>query len=204
MNCVIVCGAEIRDYKKISSYINTDDFVIYCDGGLNHEAGLGVKPDLIVGDFDSHKKPKTHIEVIELPKEKDDTDSIFALKEGVKRGFQSFLMIGALGKRFDHGFANVSALLMLNSLGLAGKIVDDYCEMEVVSDEAFVSDEYPFFSLLNISGEETDISITHAKFPLEHKSIGCEYQYGVSNEVIPGERAYIKVHKGRVLLVKDF
>ena len=204
MKCVIVCGAEIKDYKKISSYIDDEDFVVYCDGGLRHQNGLGRKPDLIVGDFDSYEKPATDVELIELPREKDDTDSIFALKEGMKRGFASFLFVGALGARFDHGFANVSALLMLDSKGLKGKIVDDYCEMEVVSKEAYVSDDYPYFSLLNISGEENEISISGAKFPLEHGSITCEYQYGVSNEVLPGEKACIRVYGGRVLLVKDF
>lgn len=204
MKCVVVCGAGILNYQKAASYINEEDFVIYCDGGLNHKEKLMVEPNLIVGDFDSHKRPKTSVEVIELPKEKDDTDSVFALKEGVKRGFDSFLLLGALGNRFDHGFVNVSALLWLDSRGKKAKIVDDYCEMEVVSREGEVSESFSYFSVLNISGEENEISILGAKYPLNHQSISVEYQYGVSNEVLPGKKAKILVHKGRVLLVKDF
>lgn len=204
MKCVIVCGATILDYEKAASYIEKEDFVIACDSGLYHTKALGVEPDLIVGDFDSHPKPDTKGEIIELPREKDDTDSVFALKEGIKRGFEEFLFLGALGKRFDHGFVNVSSLLMLDSIGKKGMIVDDYCEMEVISSEAYVSEKYPYFSLLNISGEKNDISISGAKFPLDHKEITMEYQYGVSNEVLPKETAHIVVHKGRILLVRDF
>ena len=204
MKCVIVCGADILDYKKMASYVDAEDFVIYCDSGLKHMNSLGIKPSLIVGDFDSHENPNMSVETIVLPVEKDDTDSVYALKEGIKRGFEEFIFLGALGKRFDHSFVNVSSLLILDGLGKRGKILDDYCEMEVVSNEAYVTEDYPYFSIMDISGEAEDISILNAKFPMNHQSITGGYQYAVSNEVLPGEVAHIIVHSGRVLLIKDF
>ena len=51
--CVVVGGAKIENYELIRNALGPDDFVIYCDGGLNHKESLGAKPDLIVGDFDS-------------------------------------------------------------------------------------------------------------------------------------------------------
>ena len=81
--CVIVSAAEIQNYEKVKSYLNDDDFYIFCDGGLNHMKGLGVKPNLIVGDFDSACKNDFDIEkfeTIELPCQKDDTDTFFAIK----------------------------------------------------------------------------------------------------------------------------
>ena len=86
--CVIIGGAPIADYEKIKEYLRADDFYICCDCGLDHAEGLGITPDLIVGDFDSHKKPETDIETITLPREKDDTDTYFAAKEGIRRGFE--------------------------------------------------------------------------------------------------------------------
>ena len=53
--CVVVGGAKIENYELIRNALGPDDFVIYCDGGLNHKESLGAKPDLIVGDFDSYK-----------------------------------------------------------------------------------------------------------------------------------------------------
>lgn len=52
-----------------------------------------MKPGLIVGDFDSHENPHLDVETIVLPCEKDDTDTVFAVKEAMKRGYTDFLLI---------------------------------------------------------------------------------------------------------------
>ena len=201
--CVIVGGADIGNYDCIRSSLLEDDFIVFCDSGLKHLEALQVKPGLIVGDFDSHDKPHLDVETIVLPCEKDDTDTVFAVKEAVKRGFDDFLLIGVVGARLDHTLGNVSILLYLDSIGKKGIIIDDYSEMEIVSNEpAYVEDSYAFFSLINITGTAKDVTIENAKYPLEHAEITCEYQYGVSNEVIPGRTAKIIISDGKLLLIK--
>lgn len=201
--CVIVGGAPIGRYDRIRTYLREDDFFIFCDSGLNHVKRLHVSPALIVGDFDSHERPDTDTETIVLPREKDDTDTVFAVKEAVRRGFEEFLLIGVTGERFDHTFGNVSLLLYLDSMGKAARIADDYSEMEIVSGRPVkVSNSYPYFSLLNISGTARGITIRGAKYPLTDAEIRCEYQYGISNEVLPGQTASVSVREGRLLLVK--
>lgn len=203
--CVIIGGAEIADYDRIKSYLNKNDFIICCDSGLKHADRLRIRPSLIVGDFDSHEKPETETETIVLPREKDDTDTVYAVKEALRRGYEDFLLIGVTGGRFDHTFGNVSLLLYLDSAGKTARIIDDYSEMEIVSGEPTeIDDTCAFFSLLNISGTAEDITIRGAKYPLEGAEIRSEYQYGISNEVIPGGRAEVSVGKGRLLLIKVF
>lgn len=160
-------------------------------------------PNLIVGDFDSHKNPQLNIETIVLPCEKDDTDTVFAVKVALKRGFQDFLMVGVIGGRLDHSLGNVSLLLMLDAHGKRAVILDDYSEMEIVSRKPmFIQDQYAYFSLLNISGIAQGITIKNAKFPLIDAEISCEYQYGISNEVLPGMTAEVTIENGRLLLIK--
>ncbi|MBQ9961492.1 MAG: thiamine diphosphokinase [Firmicutes bacterium] len=203
--CVIIGGAEIKEYNRIKGLLRKDDFNVFCDGGLAHEKSLDIKPHLIVGDFDSHTKPETDIETIELPCEKDDTDTVFAVKEAVKRGFEEFLLIGAVGGRFDHSLGNVSILVMLDSMGKKAAIADDYSLMEIISREpAYIEDNFQFFSLLNITGTTRDITIKNAKYPLENAEIKCDYQYGISNEVIKGQTAEVTVGEGEALLIKVF
>ncbi|MGI6236380.1 MAG: thiamine diphosphokinase [Candidatus Excrementavichristensenella sp.] len=202
--CVIVGGADIRDAAAVRAYLAKDDYFIFCDSGLRHMDSLRSKPDLIVGDFDSHENPRLDIETIILPREKDDTDTVFAVKEAIKRGFDDFLLIGVVGGRLDHTLGNLSILLYLDSMGKKGQIVDDYAEMVIVSDApAYIDDTYPCFSLLNISGTAKGIGIYHAKYPLENAEIPCEYQYGISNEVIAGKRAMVVVGEGKLLLIKN-
>lgn len=202
--CVIVGGAEIWDYPTIRQYLRSDDFFLFCDSGLRHMEGLDAAPDLIVGDFDSHANPNLPVETIILPCEKDDTDTVFAMKTAVERGFCDFLLLGVIGGRLDHTLANVSALLWLHHQGKTAVAVDDYSELEIVSANAVqIPPRYPFFSLLNISGTAEGITIKNAKYPLENAVIQCDYQYGVSNEVLPGKIAEVSVAKGELLLIKD-
>ena len=204
--CVIIGGASIGDYGTVSAKLRQDDYMIYCDCGLRHMDGLGAEPDLIVGDFDSYSNPEFDTETIVLPCEKDDTDTVFAVKEALRRGFEDFLLIGVVGERLDHTLGNVSILLMLDSEGKVGTIIDDYSEMEIVSDRCempcIIDDSYVYFSLINISGTARGVTIRGAKYPLEGAEITCEYQYGISNEVLPGCTAEVSVGEGRLLLVK--
>lgn len=201
--CVIVCGAPIGDYESVRCRIPSDAISIFCDCGLRHAEKLGIAPDLIVGDFDSYEKPDTAIETIVLPREKDDTDSVYAVRQALARGFDDITLVGAIGARFDHSFGNIAILIRLDKLGIPARIIDDYSEMEIVSDRGEVSDSYPFFSILNVDGTPHGISVKNAKWELDNAEITPEYQYGVSNEVTPGKTAVISVREGHVLLVKD-
>ena len=202
--CVIVGGADINDYEYIKSCLHNDDFIVFCDSGLKHLEALQVKSGLIVGDFDSHDNPHLDVETIVLPCEKDDTDTVFAVKEAIKRGYNEFLLIGVIGARLDHTLGNVSILLYLDSLGKKGTIIDDYSKMEIVSSEpVYIDDSFAYFSLLNISGIAKGITIENAKYPLNNAEITCEYQYGVSNEVTLGMTAKVTVKEGKLLLIKD-
>jgi len=203
--CVIVGGAGIREYQRIRESLRGDDWFVYCDGGLKHVQELGREPNLIVGDFDSYEQPETDTETIVLPCEKDDTDTVYAVKEAVRRGFRDFLLIGVTGERFDHTFGNISLLLYLDSQGIPACILDDYSEMRIVSREtAEVKEDCSWFSLLNISGTAKGITIRGAKYPLTDGEITSEYQYGISNEVLPDKTAHVSVREGRLLLVKVF
>ena len=201
--CVVIGGAAIKDHQAVWEYLNPDDFNIFCDSGLFHQEALGIEPHLIVGDFDSHENPHLNVETIVLPCEKDDTDTVYAVKEAVKRGFDNFLLLGAAGGRLDHTLGNLSILLSLHAQGKRALLLDDYPEMAVVGREpAYIDDSFPFFSLLNISGTARGVTIEDAKYPLRDAEIPCTYQYGVSNEVLPGRRARVSVEEGELLLVR--
>ena len=200
----IIGGAEIRNYDIVREYFRPDDYYVYCDCGLKHQEGLRVKPDLVIGDFDSHAKPEDLHNVIVLPVEKDDTDTIFAVKEGMRRGCEDFLLIGATGGRQDHNLGNIYALLMLAKSQRRAVMIDDYSEMRIITagETARVKYGWRFFSLLNIAGLARGITITNAKYNLDGAEITPEYQYGISNEVMRPEReAVISLREGYLLLV---
>ena len=174
--CVIVGGAGIERYDIVRAQLREDDFFVFCDSGLRHMNGLGAGPDPIIGDFDSHDNPQMDVETIILPSEKDDTDTFYAAKEMMARGFDEFLLIGVIGARLDHTIANLSIMLMLDSAGKKAKAIDDYSEIEIISSEAaYIEDSYAFFSLLNITGDAGAVTIRNAKYPLDGAAIDCDY-----------------------------
>ena len=206
---VIVCGAKIKDYEFVSSFFAEGDFFIYCDSGLIHEDRFLSKSDtkagLIIGDFDSHQRPERDVEIIELPTVKDDTDSVYAIKEAISRGYKDILIVGAIGDRFDHSLVNAYALMLINDLGASGKIVDDYSEMTLVDNilSAEIEPNWRYFSLIAISGKASGVTIKNAKYNLDNAMINPKYQYAISNEVEGDAPARVSVEDGVLLLTKN-
>ena len=108
-----------------------------------------------------------------------------------------------IGGRLDHTLGNVSILLMLDAAGARGEIVDDYSTMLLLKREpVLIDDSVAYFSLLNITGTTRGVFIEHAQYPLQNAEIPVTYQYGVSNEVLPGKTAVVRVEEGCALLIK--
>ncbi|MBO6176500.1 MAG: thiamine diphosphokinase [Treponema sp.] len=206
--CVIVSAGIINDYAFIKSLLKKDDFFIFCDGGLRHADFLGVKPDVMTGDFDSvsdedYKRWSSQCRVISLPREKDDTDTLAAVRFAISEGFDDFLLTGAMGFRFDHAFANIGVLLYLNDLHKNALLADDYSLMEIAGkNPVYIEDNYSFFSVLTVDGDAGGVCIKNAKYPLENAVLKSSFQIGVSNEVLPGKTASVSAGQGRVLVVK--
>lgn len=202
--CVVVGGSPIENYEFVCGRLSDDDFFIYCDCGLSHMERLGFKPSLIVGDFDSHENPELDVETIVLPTEKDDTDTVYAVKEAINRGFSEFVLVGSLGKRFDHTLGNLAILLMLDSKGLSGIILDDYSEIGVVSGKFTISEKCKYFSVLAAGGDAHGVTIKNAKYNIEDADIISDFPLGVSNEIPDGNIAEISVREGRLFVIKIF
>ena len=205
--CVIVAAGEIHNYGSAISFLRKDDYFIFCDGGLSHAESLGIKPNLIVGDFDSCdsdvlSKYEEQCEIIKLPREKDDTDTLYAVKLAVERGYNDFLLLGAMGGRFDHALGNISILLYLEGLGKKAVLIDDYSVMQIAGRKPLlIKDNCSYFSVLTVAGDVSGVTIKNAKYPLENASLSADFQLGISNEVLPGKVAEVSVEHGRVLVV---
>lgn len=64
--CLIITGAPEDDIDYYKHYID-GRFIIGADSGYQKCVKLNIKPNLIIGDFDSSTKPDTDIETIVLP-----------------------------------------------------------------------------------------------------------------------------------------
>lgn len=106
-NCALVGAVEFNEehFKKQSF-----DYIIAVDGGYKHLQNIGVKPDVVLGDFDSLGYVPEGLEVIEFPEEKDESDIELAMEHAVDGGFHTLIVYGCLGGRIDHTYG-VSQLI---------------------------------------------------------------------------------------------
>lgn len=204
----IVIGAG--DLTLGTMEIHEEDFVIAADGGLGYCGLLGVEPDLILGDFDSvspdEAKAVEELErnipdrILRLPREKDDTDMLAALKEGLRRGYRDFRIYGGTGGRFDHTLANIQCLLYLKKHDAVGYLVDGTGMMLVLVDETveFQKGLEGYLSLFSLSEESVGVTIRGMKYPLDRAVIHNDFPVGISNE-FTGEQALISVEKGQLV-----
>lgn len=201
---VIVGGADIKNPLWIKKQLKADDFVVYCDSGLKHRETLEREPDLIVGDFDSHVDPGLPVETIALPEEKDDTDTFYAAKVALERGFADFVLLGVLGGRMDHSLGNLALLHHLIQQGANAVIYDDYSRVRMITQEVDLADDSDYFSLSSWGGPVTGLTIQGAKYPLENATLLPSEALGVSNEVLPGQVAKITVETGTLIVVEVY
>ena len=201
--CVIVGGADIENYEKLNKEFLPSDYFIFCDSGLKHLNKLNAKHNLVIGDFDSYEKPETDVDIIQLPCEKDVTDTFAAVQTALEKGFLDFLIIGVVGQRLDHSLSNVSMLKYLKQKGAKALIVDDYSKMFLLDKECKISKgECKYFSVIALSEKLEGLSIKGAKYSLENAVIENSFQLGVSNE--PENDTVITLEKGDALIVKVF
>ena len=114
-DCYIVCAADMAPARFTPG---AGDYIIAADAGCRHLERLGARPDLIVGDFDSLGRIPSFPNVEVCPVEKDDTDSMIALRHAVTLGCRRILLFGALGgRRLDHTLANIQALAWARAQG---------------------------------------------------------------------------------------
>jgi thiamine pyrophosphokinase len=173
------------------------------DGGYAIAEAAGLVPDLVIGDFDSLRGDVAPgVDTERLPAEKDDTDTMLALKRGFDMGFRDFLIVGGLGGRFDHSLANIQALsYCLDMKGRA--VIADGGNIAMMTDDAALRLERRegfYFSLFSWSESCEGLCVDGAKYPLDGYRLTRDDPLGVSNEFLAGP-ALIRKKAGRLLIV---
>lgn len=205
--CLILTGGIIDNYDLLKDYFQPGDYLICADGGARHARRLGVKPDLLVGDFDTLSEKELDefarlgTEILRFPREKDYTDTHLALLEGLKRGFDEIVILAALGGRFDHSMANVMLLALPEAREKDIRIVSEYQEITLVSKRrVFAGKKGDSLSLLPLSETVKGITTKGLYYPLVQGVLSIAVSRGISN-CFTGESAEVQVEEGLILAI---
>ena len=180
--CLIIAGG---DYAPISP--EAGDFVLACDKGYAWCLREGITPDLVLGDFDSYSGAlPENIPILRYPVEKDDTDTMLAVRWAAEQGFDSVRLCCCFGGRFDHLLSNVETLHYAATLGMEAQARDDSTELRVLRPGHYT---LPYsagrsLSLIALTETVTGLSIRGAKYEVENAILRKPTTLGQSNAFV--------------------
>lgn len=197
--CYVVGAGENYGFASMPC---SDDYVIGADAGFEVLEQSGIKIDLVIGDFDTMHSVPAHPNVIVLKKEKDTTDMLSAVREGVKMGYEVFHIYGGTGGRADHTIANMQVLAELSQNGKCGFLFGKDYIITAVTDRTvtFPKDASGFISVFSHSDRAEGVFLKGLKYELTNAVLSNTYPLGVSNEFI-GEESSVSVKKGTLMIV---
>jgi thiamine pyrophosphokinase len=203
--CIIIgAGSFSPDFKEPTE----GDIIIAADGGLLHLQQLGLKPDILIGDFDSLGESvdaSLSDEVIRLSVDKDYTDTFAAAKTGLERGYERFELFGCTGgARFDHTLANIQLLAHL---------IDNDCEAYIHAPDfmltgvkngrlIFGENAKGYVSVFSHKDYSYGVTLRGLKYPLNEAMVDSGFPIGVSNRFAE-KHSSIEVKSGLLLVLHD-
>jgi thiamine pyrophosphokinase len=208
MNAVIFAGGTLQAGKAVQQAIASAELVIAADKGAATALQFGCVPAVIVGDFDSldtvslQKIKKQGSQMIQVPVEKDETDTELAITTAIDHGATNITLLGALGgTRFDHTMANM--LLLADFQDVALRIVDgpSTCWLLRGPGRASIDGQSgDLLSLFPLTADAVGITTTNLYYPLHNDTLRFGKPRGASNALTQAH-AEVSLTQGLLLII---
>lgn len=201
LKILIITGGKAYD-ELIPDLVRQEQYtmIITADSGINTTERLGLKPDFIVGDFDSadrtvlDKYKAMSVRIISYPAEKDMTDTQIAIELAVKHKPVKIDIAGATGSRIDHMLANIHLLMLPLQQGIDACIIDNNNKL-YLRDKSFSlrkAEQYGnYVSLLPFTDEVRGLSLIGFKYSLDNVVLAAGSSLGISNEIAAADAKVI-------------
>ncbi|MBR3144985.1 MAG: thiamine diphosphokinase [Clostridia bacterium] len=175
------------------------DFVIACDMGYKRAKEAGIKPDLVIGDFDSLQFTPDFQNIIKLPVKKDDTDTGYAINYAIDKGYRDIAVYGALGGLIDHTIASVQLAAGASKKGINITFFEDKSALYAVTNGKLTlncnNKRFSVFAIDECSG----VTIKNAEFCLFDGTLTPFMPLGVSNK--QKDNTEIEVQNGTIVVL---
>lgn len=223
MKHIVILTGGYLNTRFAKAYIKTlsYDRVFAVDKGLEYAEALGIKPDYIVGDFDTVDKMllKSYEEQIadgkldtfleKYPVKKDATDTELAILKAIEEKADKITILAATGSRLDHVLANLNLLLKVNQAGIECYIVDEANRVRLLeasrNSHCIIRKEEQYgkyVSLIPLEEVVEGLSITGVMYPLQKERVYQGNSLTVSNQIVD-EQAEISLDKGRIFVIES-
>ena len=204
---VVFLDGEYGDPAWYRALAARADILLAADGGAAFLVAAGVRPEAVVGDFDSLDDAAAAalraqgVEFVRHPVHKDVTDGELAVEEALRRGAGGLLLAGATGA-LDHTLGHLAILRRLAERGVDARMVAPDLAVTVLAAPAEVVLAAPAGVRVSLAptGGDVIVSLSGLEYPLDRGVLPADACLGLGNHVT-APPARISVHQGAVVAV---
>jgi thiamine pyrophosphokinase len=209
VKAIVVAGGDAA--ADDAAQLAGADLVIAADSGAAWLSGIGVRPDVVIGDMDSidpallDRLAGEGTMIERHSPDKDESDAELAVERAVAAEASEVLILGALGgERLDHELANLLLLADRRWKGSRLAILRGGTTVRVVhSNERLElqAGEGDLVTLLPVEAEATGVRTEGLRFPLTGETLQLGRSRGLSNQVehVP---ASVSLERGTLLVIE--
>lgn len=202
---IIANGASCNE-ELLGQLLEWSPLVIVLDSAIERVLELGIKVDVLLGDFDRgfdaeyYKESQYPIEIVHTPNQ-DKTDLEKAFDFLIDKGHKAANVIWATGKRADHTITNITNIVRFREK-LKIVILDDHSKIFLLPTK--FKKWYPKETVISLIpiGEVNGITSKNLFYPLQNDTLSIGFKTGSSNHVAEDGLVTIEHNKGDLLLME--
>jgi thiamine pyrophosphokinase len=202
---IIANGASCSP-ELLGQLLEWSPLVIVLDSAIERVLELGIKVDVLLGDFDRgfdvnyYKEKQFPLEVVHTP-DQNKTDLEKAFDYLIDRNIPMVNVVWATGKRADHTISNLTIISKYRNL-LKIVLLDDHSKVFLVPQK--FEKWYTANTIISLIpvGVVYGIYTQNLQYPLQDESLKMGYRSGGSNHVIQDGIVKIEHSSGDLLLME--
>jgi len=204
---IIANGAECSK-ELLGQLLEWSPLVIVLDSAMHRVIDLGIKVDVLLGDFDRGFDPdyflekQYPLEIVHTP-DQNKTDLEKAFEYLIGRGIPAANVIWATGKRADHTITNITNIVSFRDK-LKIVVLDDHSKVFLLPKK--FEKWYPSGTPLSLIpvGKVSGINSKNLKYELNNDELTIGYRTGSSNESLNDGVVVIEHKEGDLLMMECF
>lgn len=203
---MLIANGEACSYELLGQLLEWSPTVLVLDGAANRVMDLGVKMDIILGDFDSLTESEHILEryqdvkFIHTP-DQNKTDLDKGIEYLINEGYPAVNIVWATGRRADHTITNLTNIVKYKT-EIDIVIFDNYSKIFPLTST--FKKRYPEGTPLSLIpiGKALGITTSGLKYNLNDEHLELGSRTGSSNETKADGFIEITHQQGHLLLME--
>lgn len=205
---LIIANGAACSKELMGQLLEWSPLVVVLDSAIERVIELGIKIDVLLGDFDRGFDPEYYrnmqypLEIVHTP-DQDKTDLEKALDYLIERKFPAVNVIWATGRRADHTITNVTNIVRYRDL-IKIVVLDDHSKVFLLPQK--FEKWYPAGTPLSLIpiGKVSGINSKNLKYQLDNDELTIGYRTGSSNEALNDGMVVIEHREGDLLMMECY